>query len=128
RTGGPKGAKRSIVPDSALLKAASGRLRAFAFLRKAHPQRQVDAEGSSLVRHRMRLDAAAMTFDDLARQRQAQAGPSMFFAELHERIEDALQLVRRNAVAAVVHAQPQLVVGMIDLQRDFHAPARRRVP
>src|SRR5690348_9773243 len=64
-----------------------------------HLQRQMDAETRFHARHGLRLDVAAAALDDFAAQRQPQARGPVLLADLHERIENPLQLVRGDAFA-----------------------------
>src|SRR5476649_1632836 len=85
--------------------------------------RQSDAEGAALAQLGMDLDAAAVPVDDVARQRQAQAGALAGRLGGEEGVEDVCEVARRDAGAGVADGEPDVVVIAAGAQRD--AAARR---
>src|ERR1017187_5595331 len=64
---------------------------------------QFDGEGRSLAGLAAGNDAAAMFFDEAVAQAQAEAGAFADFLGGEKRVEDALQIFRRNARAVVLN-------------------------
>src|SRR2546421_3455100 len=69
--------------------------------------RENQREGGALSRRRLHVDAPVVQLDEVARQREAQAGAATARAAsllgLVELVEDALQLLGRDADAPVGH-------------------------
>src|SRR5687768_18480329 len=97
---GPREARRRLCNGWPQDLAGSGR--------QEHADRRPAADGAR------RLDAAAVSIDEMADDREAEPGPPFGAraARVHaiEPLEDARQMLRRDADAGVAHIHPHAII------------------
>ena len=115
---------RRLIFAGAISDSLSGRRQ----LRPLH-DRQLDDEGRSLARPAFDANAPAVVVDDAVADRQAEAGPLAAFLRREERVEDAAQVLRRNADAIVDERQEDVALlgARADLQLAAAVRAQHRV-
>src|SRR5205823_1763033 len=118
----PSLASSPFSASSIAFSSSTTRMRPCISAPRRHRQRDLElGPAADLARH---LDRALVRLDDLLRDRHAEPGAALLGGE--ERVEDAVELLGRDAAAVVAHPDGGEAVAVLDEQVDAPSLGNRR--